>query len=99
MLAEIPNLHLIVVEDGEKPTTTLRNTLANYHLNFTHIACSSKVFCRLNKQKEKKCNAKGSAPRNCGLEWLKLNNINDGVIYFADDDNFYDKELFEEVCY
>ncbi|KAK2705056.1 hypothetical protein QYM36_017183 [Artemia franciscana] len=39
---------------------------------------------------------KGVSNRMAALEWLRSNNITRGVIYFADDDNTYDLELFEE---
>ena len=41
---------------------------------------------------------KGVSNRNAGLKWL-LDRLTDdaGVMYFADDDNTYDLELFEEV--
>ena len=40
---------------------------------------------------------RGVSNRNAALQWLRSNNITEGVIYFADDDNSYDLELFEEV--
>lgn len=43
---------------------------------------------------------RGVAQRNFAMDWLKDNIKNereDGVIYFADDDNSYDLQLFEEV--
>ena len=39
---------------------------------------------------------RGVANRNLGLEWA-IENVDDGVVYFADDDNTYDIRLFEEV--
>lgn len=39
---------------------------------------------------------RGVSNRNLGLEWLRLN-ADDGVFYFADDDNSYDLELFEQM--
>ncbi|RZC35690.1 Glyco transf 43 domain containing protein [Asbolus verrucosus] len=39
---------------------------------------------------------KGVSNRNKGLEWIRKN-ARSGVIYFADDDNTYDLELFEEI--
>lgn len=39
---------------------------------------------------------RGVSNRNLGLEWLR-SNADDGVFYFADDDNTYDLELFEQM--
>jgi beta-1,3-glucuronyltransferase len=39
---------------------------------------------------------RGVSNRNRGLEWLRAN-ATKGVFYFADDDNTYDIEIFEEV--
>lgn len=52
---------------------------------------------------EKYKNKKGAKPRgvsnrNRGLKWVRAN-APTGVVYFADDDNTYDIELFDEVCY
>ena len=47
------------------------------------------------KQK-KGAKPRGVSNRNCGLEWLRAN-AKSGVFYFADDDNTYDIQLFEEV--
>ena len=33
---------------------------------------------------------RGIEQRNAGLTWLRKNGINDGVLYFMDDDNVYD---------
>jgi beta-1,3-glucuronyltransferase len=47
------------------------------------------------KQK-KGAKPRGVSNRNHGLEWLRAN-AKSGVFYFADDDNTYDVQLFEEV--
>lgn len=39
---------------------------------------------------------KGVGCRNTGLKWIR-ENVHDGVLYFADDDNTYDLDLFKEV--
>lgn len=39
---------------------------------------------------------RGIINRNLGLQWIR-ENANDGVVYFADDDNTYDIRLFDEV--
>lgn len=41
--------------------------------------------------------ARGVANRNKALEWILQNGNENGVFYFADDDNTYDSELFTEV--
>jgi hypothetical protein len=42
---------------------------------------------------------RGVLQRNTALEWLhtNLDSNNKGVVYFADDDNSYSLQLFEEV--
>ena len=42
-------------------------------------------------------NPKGVNCRNKALKWIKENAKDGGVLYFADDDNTYDVELFSEV--
>jgi len=39
---------------------------------------------------------RGVSNRNRGLQWIRAN-ATKGVFYFADDDNTYDIELFDEV--
>jgi len=39
---------------------------------------------------------RGVSNRNRGLQWIRAN-ATKGVFYFADDDNTYDIELFNEV--
>jgi beta-1,3-glucuronyltransferase P len=41
---------------------------------------------------------RGVSNRNRALEWIRAN-ATDGVIYFADDDNTYDLDIFKEVQY
>lgn len=43
---------------------------------------------------------RGVAQRNAALQWLRENlnaDKDEGVVYFADDDNSYTLEIFEEV--
>ena len=47
-------------------------------------------------KKKKGAKPRGVSNRNRGLEWLRAN-ATSGVFYFADDDNTYDIQLFEEV--
>ena len=41
---------------------------------------------------------RGVAGRNAALRWIVENAEDEGVIYFADDDNAYDLRLFQEVA-
>ena len=45
---------------------------------------------------QKGAKPRGVANRNLGLKWV-LENNDEGVVYFADDDNTYDLRLFDEV--
>lgn len=48
------------------------------------------------KNRTKGPKPRGVSNRNKGLEWVR-DNAETGVLYFADDDNTYDLELFNEV--
>ena len=43
---------------------------------------------------------RGVEQRNLGISWLREHRSNEtsGVVYFGDDDNTYDLQLFEEVA-
>ena len=42
---------------------------------------------------------RGVAARNAAMRWIVDNAEDEGVMYFADDDNAYDIRLFEEVTW
>lgn len=48
------------------------------------------------KYRKNKVKPRGVSNRNRALEWLRAN-ATEGVLYFADDDNTYDVEIFDEV--
>lgn len=48
------------------------------------------------KYRKNKVKPRGVSNRNRGLEWIRANS-SEGVLYFADDDNTYDVEIFDEV--
>uniref|UniRef100_A0A2K5U331 Galactosylgalactosylxylosylprotein 3-beta-glucuronosyltransferase n=1 Tax=Macaca fascicularis TaxID=9541 RepID=A0A2K5U331_MACFA len=85
-LLHVPNLHWLVVEDAARtPLTALRDTGLNYtHL---HVETPATTSCE--------------GDRNLALRWLRetfpRNSSQPGVVYFADDDNTYSLELFEEM--
>uniref|UniRef100_A0A672HA38 Galactosylgalactosylxylosylprotein 3-beta-glucuronosyltransferase n=1 Tax=Salarias fasciatus TaxID=181472 RepID=A0A672HA38_SALFA len=92
-LLHVANLHWIVVEDSKKKTTLVQDLLKKTGLNYTH----------LNVHILQKLTSKGSGQRNLALKWLRdnisVNDSNAGVVYFADDDNTYSLELFDEMRY
>ncbi|XP_022095678.1 galactosylgalactosylxylosylprotein 3-beta-glucuronosyltransferase 1-like [Acanthaster planci] len=88
----IRNFHWIVVEDSSNKTSVVATLLQRSGINFTH----------LNRKSLPKARTKGAPQRNAGIEWLLENvNVNEtpGVVYFADDDNTYDLQIFDEMRY
>ena len=85
-------IHLLLAEDSIKKTPWINNLLQKSQIPFSHLTCGN----RPSKNCTRFC-ARGWTVRNCALEWLNKTGIEHGVIYFADDDNFYDVRLFDEV--
>lgn len=50
------------------------------------------------KYKKKIVKPRGVSNRNRGLEWIRKN-ATSGVLYFADDDNSYDVDIFNQMRY
>ncbi|CAG0899395.1 unnamed protein product, partial [Darwinula stevensoni] len=48
------------------------------------------------KHRKKKAIPKGVSNRRAGIDWIRKH-VEDGVMYFADDDNSYDRRIFEEM--
>ncbi|XP_061754103.1 galactosylgalactosylxylosylprotein 3-beta-glucuronosyltransferase 1 [Nerophis ophidion] len=89
----VVNLHWIVVEDSQNRTSLVSRLLQTTGLSYTHLNVPSPTTF--------KPNGKGTLQRNKALEWLRQTfNVNDthlGVVYFADDDNTYSLQLFDEM--
>ncbi len=67
-------------------------------MRYTHLNALSKT----NSSVTGKRNHRGVAQRNEGIAWIRSNidpNKTTGVVYFADDDNTYSLEVFEEMRY
>lgn len=97
----VVNLHWIVVEDCPRKTKLVANLLEKAGLNFTHLNIESPHNQKVGLSRTPSHTPRGTMQRNLGLRWLR-DNINasnppEGVVYFADDDNTYSLELFEEV--
>jgi beta-1,3-glucuronyltransferase len=91
-LMHVQNLHWLVIEDAENRTQLVSDLLQRTGISHDHlVAPMPDIF-----KKKKGAKPRGVSNRNRGLEWLRAN-AQSGVFYFADDDNTYDIQLFEEI--
>lgn len=105
----VPRLHWIVVEDSEQPTALVRNLLAESGLTYTQLHVLTPKDKKLQEGDPSWLKPRGAEQRNEGVRWLRemASNsrgqhgaaVENGVVYFADDDNTYSVKLFEEVNY
>ncbi|XP_053899530.1 galactosylgalactosylxylosylprotein 3-beta-glucuronosyltransferase 1-like isoform X1 [Malaclemys terrapin pileata] len=99
----VQNLHWVVVEDSPRRTNLVSNLLEKAGLNFTHLNVESPQSLKMSGPWIPSHKPRGTLQRNLGLHWLRdsFNNTQppQGVVYFADDDNTYSLELFEEMRY
>lgn len=100
-LLHVRNLHWIVVEDSPRRTPLVSRLLRSSGLNHTHLNIETPRFHRMRREARGSRVPRGTVQRNLGLRWLRENLSHryrhQGVVYFADDDNTYSLELFEEV--
>lgn len=90
----VKNLHWLVIEDAYKKNPLIENILKKSKLKYEYL-----IAPMPEKYKKKKGpKPRGVSNRNRGLQWIR-ENAKSGVLYFADDDNTYDLELFEEIRY
>ena len=98
-LLNVPNLHWIVIEDRYNKSEKVENLLNSSRVRYTHLAVRTPP--RLIFENENQApDHKGVVQRNAGLQWLTDNQSKvkkPSVFYFADDDNTYSLQLFEEV--
>ncbi|KAJ2954502.1 hypothetical protein O0L34_g2781 [Tuta absoluta] len=89
-LMHVPRIHWIVAEDYPECSDRVLNILKKSGLPFTYISSpkpyhyTGSIFPR------------GVANRRAALAWLH-ENASTGVLYFGDDDNTVDLELFDEM--
>lgn len=97
----VSNLHWIIVEDTLKKTDMVSNLLLKSNIKYTHLVASTPVNYKLGKNDPNWKKPRGVEQRNKALKWLRdnSNSIHRGIIYFADDDNTYSMELFEQVIH
>ncbi|KAK0168596.1 hypothetical protein PV327_002377 [Microctonus hyperodae] len=88
----VENVHWLVIEDAKIATEAVTKLLNRTGLRFDHLTAPMP-----DKYKQKKgAKPRGVSNRNRGLKWIRAN-ATDGVFYFADDDNTYDLDLFNEI--
>lgn len=100
-LLHIPNLHWILVEDSQRRTILVSRLLQETGLNYTHLNVETPRNYKVRGDARDPRIPRGTIQRNLALRWLRetfsANSSQSGVVYFADDDNTYSLELFEEV--
>ncbi|XP_059041716.1 galactosylgalactosylxylosylprotein 3-beta-glucuronosyltransferase 1 isoform X2 [Mustela lutreola] len=99
-LLHVPNLHWLVVEDAPRRTPLTARLLRDTGLNYTHLHVETPRNYKLRGDARDPRIPRGTMQRNLALRWLRetfpRNSSQPGVVYFADDDNTYSLELFEE---
>ena len=98
----VPKFHWIVVEDSAVKTDLVTNLLRTCGLSHTHLNAMTPPDYKLQDEDPNWLKPRGVVQRNAALEWIRQElrpNQYKGVVYFADDDNTYSLELFEEVFF
>ncbi|XP_075430176.1 galactosylgalactosylxylosylprotein 3-beta-glucuronosyltransferase 1-like isoform X2 [Ascaphus truei] len=93
-LRHVSALHWIVVEDSHNKTNLVSNFLRLSGIQYTQLFVRTPTGVT---------HAKGTLQRNLAMSWLRevfyVDDAPQGVVYFADDDNTYSLELFDEMRY
>lgn len=90
---QVPHFHWIVVEDSASRTELVSRFLARGRVPYTHLHV-------LTPRRYKRAGMpRATEQRNTALSWLRAHRTaaDSGVVFFADDDNTYSLELFQEV--
>jgi galactosylgalactosylxylosylprotein 3-beta-glucuronosyltransferase 1 len=102
-LWNVPKVHWIIIEDTIKKTNLIAEFLSDCKIPYTHLnEISPRNLSQIKINKETHGKHKASSQRNKAIEWLRENQSKIGpkdVVYFADDDNSYHLQLFEEVYF
>lgn len=96
----VRNFHWILVEDADRKSNLVIKFLKTSGLTYTHLNFKTADQYKLGKNDPQWLKPRGVEQRNTAIEWLLKNvdaNKNPGVVYFADDDNTYGLQIFDEV--
>ncbi|EDW75458.1 uncharacterized protein Dwil_GK23869 [Drosophila willistoni] len=91
-LLHVPHIHWLVANDHERCDTFIDILLNRFGIPFTHMASPMPSKFRGSKPAPR-----GVANRRAVLQWIRQNNLTNGILYFGDDDNTYDLRLFDEI--
>jgi galactosylgalactosylxylosylprotein 3-beta-glucuronosyltransferase 3 len=101
----VPKLHWIIVEDSVNSTAMVKSFVSRLQTKFkfrsiTLLSAPTPREFKLKPGDPEWKFPKGVWQRNTALGWLRQNQKNldtRGIVYFADDDNTYDLEIFDEI--
>ncbi|XP_066553466.1 galactosylgalactosylxylosylprotein 3-beta-glucuronosyltransferase 2 [Amia ocellicauda] len=90
---QVPHFHWLLVEDSHSRTELVSRFLARSGLPHTHLHVPTP------RRYKRAGLPRATEQRNAGLGWLRQHRAprDAGVVFFADDDNTYSLELFEEM--
>ncbi|XP_049871192.1 galactosylgalactosylxylosylprotein 3-beta-glucuronosyltransferase S-like [Pectinophora gossypiella] len=91
-LMHVPRIHWIVADDKYKCSRHVLGILRRSGLPYTHIASPKPNM----KKVPEWLVPRGVSNRRAALDWIRQF-VTEGVIYFGDDDNTVDLELFDEI--
>ncbi|KAK3727586.1 hypothetical protein RRG08_009807 [Elysia crispata] len=98
----VNNIHWIVVEDSENKSSMVSRLLERSGLNYTHLNVLTPPQFKMASKDPNWLKPRGVLQRNAGLDWLRNQKrflAEQGVLYFADDDNTYSLDIFQEMRY
>ncbi|KRG06580.1 galactosylgalactosylxylosylprotein 3-beta-glucuronosyltransferase P isoform X2 [Drosophila mojavensis] len=93
-LKHVLNLLWLVIEDANKTNPLVAHTLDRIGVPYEYLVAPMPEQYKHTK----KAKPRGVSNRNRGLDYLRAN-ASEGVLYFADDDNTYDVNIFEQMRY
>ncbi|KAL0852329.1 hypothetical protein ABMA28_000533 [Loxostege sticticalis] len=90
-LMHVPRIHWIIADDQPVCSPHVLNILKKSSLPYTHISSPKPYQYKLSRNFPR-----GVANRRAALSWLR-ENVREGILYFGDDDNTVDLQLFDEI--
>lgn len=99
-LRHVAKFHWIVIEDSDFKTDLVSRFLQRCGVAYTHLSVRTSPRLRLKANDTPWKYPRGMEQRNQALRWIRSHfdaNKMKGVVYFIDDDNTYDLEIFNQV--